>query len=133
MSIRVDTGITPDRKIRYCDIRTKDGSFLTPREFLFFSVNENGETPVMKLEKDLNKFSKSGHASLLMMKKLTVVNAGEAAGPYGDSRPLDVTVQYPGNDTETFTINGCFAVCAMGAGGGMHQLKQEELSEIEIL
>ena len=133
-SIRVDPSKTPDRKIRYCDIRLKDGSFLSPREFLFFSVNEaNGAPPVMKLKKDLNKFSKSGHASLLMMKKLTVVKVGEAAGPYGDFRSLDVEVQYPGNDAESFTMDGYFAIYAMGASGEVHQLKREELKEIEIL
>ena len=133
-SIRVDPSKTPDRKIRYCDIRLKDGSFLSPREFLFFSVNErNGAPPVMKLKKDLNKFSKSGHASLLMMKKLTVVKVGEAAGPYGDFRSLDVEVQYPGNDAESFTMDGFFAIYAMGASGEVHRLKREELLEIEML
>ena len=133
-SIRIDSGRTPDRKIRYCDIRMKDGSFLSPLQFLFFAVNEKeGAPPVMKLGKDLNKYSKSGHAGLLMMKKLTVIKAGEAAGPYGNLCSLDVAVEYPGNDTESFTIDGYFAVYAMGAGGEMHQLKQEELTEIEIL
>ena len=133
-SIRVDPDNTPDRKIRYCAVRMKDGSFLTPREFLYFSVNESdGAPPVMKLKKDLNKFSKSGHASLLMMKKLTAVKVGEAAGPYGDRRSLDVEVQYPGNDAESFTMDGYFAIYAMGASGEVHQLKREELLEIEML
>ena len=133
-SIRVDPGKTPDRKIRYCDIRLKDGSFLSPREFLFFLVNEaNGAPPVMKLKKDLNKFSGKGQASLLMMKKLTVTKVGEGKGPYGDHRALDITVEYPGNDTESFTIDDYFAIYAMGANGEVHQLKREELKEIEIL
>jgi len=133
-SIRVDPSKTPDRKIRYCDIRLKDGSFLSPREFLFFSVNEaNGAPPVMKLKKDLNKFSGKGQASLLMMKKLTVTKVGEGKGPYGDRRSLDVEVQYPGNDAESFTMDGYFAIYAMGANGEVHQLKREELKEIEIL
>ena len=133
-SIRVDTGSTPDRKIRYCAVRTKDGAFLSPREFVFFSVNESDTAPpVMKLKKDLNKFSKRGYASLLMMKKLTVVKVGEPAGPYGDFRSLDVEVQYPGEEPETFTIQGYFSVYAMGAKGEIHQLKREDLKEIEIL
>ena len=133
-SVRVDPDTTPARKIRYCEIRMKDGAFKTPREFLFFAVNEkDGAPPVMKLGKDLNKYSKKGYASLLMMKKLTVVNVGEGAGPYGDRRSLDVEVQYPGNDIETFTIDGYFAVYAMGANGEVHQLKREDLKEIEIL
>ena len=133
-SIQVDPGRTPDRKIHYCEIRMKDGSFKTPREFLFFSVNEaNGAPPVMKLKKDLNKFSGKGYASLLMMKKLVVKRVGEASGPYSDRRSLDVEVQYPGDDPEAFTIDDYFAVYAMGASGEMHQLKREELSEIEIL
>ena len=133
-SIRVDPGKTPDRKTRYCDIRLKDGSFLSPREFLFFLVNEaNGAPPVMKLKKDLNKFSGKGQASLLMMKKLTVTKVGEGKGPYGDHRALDITVEYPGNDTESFTIDDYFAIYAMGANGEVHQLKREELKEIEIL
>jgi hypothetical protein len=112
----------------------KDGAFKTPREFLFFAVNKkDGAPPVMKLGKDLNKYSKKGYASLLMMKKLTVVNVGEGAGPYGDRRSLDVEVQYPGNDIETFTIDGYFAIYAMGANGEVHQLKREDLKEIEIL
>ena len=133
-SIRVDPSKTPDRKIRYCDIRLKDGSFLSPREFLFFSVNEaNGAPPVMKLKKDLNKFSGKGQASLLMMKKLTVTKVGEGKGPYGDRQALDIAVEYPGNDTESFTIDDYFAIYAMGANGEVHQLKREELKEIEIL
>ena len=32
-SIRVDQANTPDRKIKYCAVRMKDGSFLTPRDF----------------------------------------------------------------------------------------------------
>jgi hypothetical protein len=133
-TIRVDPDSTPDRKIRYCAVRMKEGAFLTPREFLFFSVNENnGTPPVMKLKKDLNRYSKKGYASLLMMKKLTVVKVGEGAGPYGDRRSLDVTVQYPGDDNETFTIDGYFALYAMGAGGEIHPLKREELQEIEVL
>ena len=133
-TIRVDPDSTPDRKIRYCAVRMKEGAFLTPREFLFFSVNENnGTPPVMKLKKDLNRYSKKGYASLLMMKKLTVVKVGEGAGPYGDRRSLDVTVQYSGDDNETFTIDGYFAVYAMGAGGEIHPLKREELQEIEVL
>ena len=133
-SIRVDPDTTPARQIRYCEIRMKDGAFKTPREFLFFAVNEkDGAPPVMKLGKDLNKYSKKGYASLLMMKKLTVVNVGEGAGPYGDRRSLDVEVQYPGSDIETFTIDGYFAIYAMGANGEVHQLKREDLKEIEIL
>ena len=133
-TIRVDPENTPDRKICYCRVQMKDGVFLTPREFLFFSVNENnGTPPVMKLKKDLNKYSKKGYASLLMMKKLTVVKVGEAVGPYGDHRSLEVTVQYPGEDSETFTIDGYFAVYAMGADGEIHSLKREELQEIEVL
>lgn len=133
-SIRVDQANTPDRKIKYCAVRMKDGSFLTPREFLFFSVNEKDSAPpVMTLKKDLNKFSKSGHASLLMMKKLTVVKTGEAHGPYADFRSLDVAVQYPGNDTENFSISGYFAIYAMGANGEIYQLKREQLQEIEML
>ena len=68
-----------------------------------------------------------------MMKKLTVVKVGEAVGPYGDHRSLEVTVQYPGEDSETFTIDGYFAVYAMGADGEIHSLKREELQEIEVL
>ena len=133
-TIRVDPDNTPDRKIRYCAVRMKDGAFQTPCEFLFFSVNDNnGAPPVMKLKKDLNKYSRKGYASLLMMKKLTVVKVGEAAGPYGDHRSLDVMAWYPGDDNETFTIDGYFAVYAMGAGGEIHQLNREELQEIEVL
>ena len=133
-SIRVDQANTPARKIKYCAVRMKDGSFLTPREFLFFSVNEKDSAPpVMTLKKDLNKFSKSGYASLLMMKKLTVVKTGEAHGPYADFRSLDVAVQYPGNDTENFSISGYFAIYAMGANGEIYQLKREQLQEIEML
>ena len=132
-TIRVDPEHTPDRKIHYCTIRMKDGSFQTPREFLFFSVNENnGAPPVMKLKKDLNRYSGKGYASLLMMKKLTVVKVGGPAGPYGDRRSLDVMVQYMGDENETFTLNGYFAIYAMGAGGEIHQLKREELQEIEV-
>ena len=68
-----------------------------------------------------------------MMKKLTVVNVGAASALNGDYRPIDVEVQYPGNESETFTIDGSFAIYAMGADGEIHQLKQEELSEIELL
>ena len=68
-----------------------------------------------------------------VMKKLTVVKVGEAAGPYGDRRSLDVEVQYPGNDAESFTMDGYFAIYAMGASGEVHQLKREELLEIEML
>lgn len=133
-SVRVDPGNTPGRRIKYCAVRVQNSAFLSPCQFLFFSVNENkGAPPVMKLKKDLNKFSTKGYASLGMMKKLTVVKLGEAAGPYGDRRPLDVTVQYLGDDIETFTIDDYFAIYAMGAGGEVHQLKREELSEIEIL
>ena len=133
-SVRGDPGNTPGRRIKYCAVRVQNSAFLSPCQFLFFSVNENkGAPPVMKLKKDLNKFSTKGYASLGMMKKLTVVKLGEAAGPYGDRRPLDVTVQYLGDDIETFTIDDYFAIYAMGAGGEVHQLKREELSEIEIL
>ncbi len=133
-SIRVDPGSTPDRRIKYCAVRMQNGAFLSPCQFLFFSVNENdGAPPAMKLKKDLNKFSAKGYASLGMMKKLTVVKAGEGRGPYGDRRPLDVAVQYPGDDTETFAIDDYFAIYAMGAGGEVRQLKREELREIEIL
>lgn len=133
-SIRVNPDSAPDRKIKYCSVRTKNGAFLSPREFLYFSVNEKDDAPsVMKLGKDLNKYSKSGYASLLMMKKLTVVNVGAASALNGDYRPINVEVQYPGNESETFTIDGSFAIYAMGADGEIHQLKQEELSEIELL
>ena len=133
-SIRVDPGITPERKIRYCDIRMKDGAFKTPREFLFFSVNENsGAPPLMKLGKDLNKYSSKKYANLLMMKRITVTNTGEGKGPYGNNCPLDVTVQYPGDEMESFTIDDYFAIYAMGADGEIHQLKREDLREIEIL
>ena len=132
--IRVDPDRTPDRKICYCRIRMKEGVFLSPREFLFFSVNVNrGMPPVMKLGKDLNQYSKSGHADLLMMKKLTVIKADKTASPYGDHCSLEVKVQYPGDETEVFTMDGCFAVYAMGAGGEIHSLKREELQEIELL
>ena len=129
-SIRVDTGSTPDRKIRYCAVRTKDGEFLSPREFVFFSVTENDSAPPVILKKDLNKFSKRGYASLLMMKKLTVVKVSE---PVGDFSSLDVKVQYPGEEPEVFTVQGGFSVYAMGAKGEVHLLKREELQEIEIL
>jgi hypothetical protein len=124
-SIRVEPDSTPERKIKYCAIRTQNGTFLSPREFVFFSVNEkDGAPPVMTLKKDLNRFSKKGYASLLMMKKLTVLKDGDA---------LDVAVQYPGDDAEEFTIDGDFAVYAMGVGGEVYQLKREELQEIEVL
>ena len=132
-TLRVDPCITPERKIRYCDVRTKDGSFKTPREFLFFSVNDDSSTPpVKKLGKDLNRFSQRGYASLLMMKKLTVISAGDSSGPQGSSS-AEVTVQYPGNDAETFSIRGGLNVYAMGAGGNVHLINQEDLREIEIL
>ena len=133
-SIRADLSRTPDRKIRYCDIRMKNGSFKTPAEFLFFSISEtDGVPPVMKLKKDLNRFSGKGYASLLMMKKLKFVDAGEADSPYGERGALNVEVQYPGSDSEAFAIDAPFAVYAMGANGEVCQLKQEELQEIEIL
>ncbi len=133
-NIRVDPDSTPGREIRYCEIRMKEGAFKTPREFLFFSVNENnGAPPVMKLGKDLNKYSGKRYASLLMMKKITITNVGEGKGPYCNNCPLDVTVQYPGDDAESFTIDDYFAFYAMGANGEMYQLKREELKEIEIL
>ena len=133
-SIRVDPGRTPDRKIHYCELRLKDGSLKTPREFLFFSVSEgDGAMPGMKLRKDLNPYSGKGYASLLMLKKLTIKSVGAASGPDGGRESLDVEAQYPGDDLETFTIDGSFAVYAMGAGGEMHQLKPEDLSEIEML
>ena len=46
---------------------------------------------------------------------------------------MDIAVEYPGNDTESFTIDDYFAIYAMGANGEVHQLKREELKEIEIL
>ncbi len=133
-SIHVDPDRTPARKIRYCDVRMKDGSFKTPCEFLFFSVNENnGTPPMMKLKKDLNQFSGKGYASLLMMKKIIVKKPGETPSPYGDHRSLEIEVQYPGDDADTFTIDDYFAVYAMAAGGEVHELNREELSEIEML
>ncbi len=123
-TIRTDYSETPERKIRYCEVRTGSGSFKTPREFLFFALQENGK-PEMTLRKDLNPYAQSGHASLLMMKKLTVVKAGTDAS--------EIQVQYPGGDSETFGVSGGLAVYAMAEGGEMRLVTAEELREIEVL
>lgn len=133
-TIQVDPDKTPDRAIKYCEIRMWDGTFKSPLPFLYFSVNEkDGAPPVMKLKKDLNRFSKSGLTSLLTIKKITVDRVGESTAPLGNFHPLDLTVQYVNNSTESFTMDGFFAIYAMGADGIVYQLKREELQEILVL
>ena len=133
-SICVDPDRTPERKIGYCEIRMKDGSFKSPVDFLFFSVNENdGAPPDMKLKKDLNKYAIKKYASLWHLKKLTVMNIGEGAGPYNVRRSLFFEAQYAGTDTDIIRIADYFAIYAMGANGEIRQLDLEKLREIEIL
>lgn len=58
---------------------------------------------------------------------------GESTAPLGNFHPLDLTVQYVNNSTESFTMDGFFAIYAMGADGIVYQLKREELQEILVL
>ena len=87
----------------------------------------------MKLKKDLNKYAIKKYASLWHLKKLTVMNIGEGAGPYNVRRPLFFEAQYAGTDTDIIKIADYFAIYAMGANGEIRQLDLEKLREIEIL
>lgn len=128
-SITFERTADPGFTVRYCDIRLKDGSFRSPKAYVWFLINErDGAPPLMKLRKDLSRFA-GKNIPLLMMKKLEVNGASGESG----LRTLDVTVTMDSGEEIPLKLEGYYSFFAMSAAGRIREIDREDLKAIAVL
>ena len=130
-SISIDMADTPDAEIRYCEVQTGSGNFKAPTAYLWLSVNENnGAPPIMKLARDLGRFTGSP-LPVKRLKKLIITKNAQDAGFFGGPQPMEVRAELVNGETVNFTMGGYYSIFAMGARGMIHILDRKDLKAIE--